>query len=485
MKRCGADHKQSEIKLKKAASTGKKIAIVGSGPAGLAAAQDLCLWGHDVTIYEEMEKTGGMLRYGIPRFRLPEELIDQEIGQITKLGVTIKTGIRIGKDVTVETLANDFDSVIVAAGCMIPQVLNIPNEQAEGVKQGLDFMIRVNQGTLNKVHGHVVVIGGGFTAMDCARTAYRLGAEKVSIVYRRTRNELKVDDREIRETSIEGVEFYYLLSPKTIKTNGDNKVESIIFQRNRLTEPGPDGRRGVEPVEGKGSEISFDADWVIPAVSQSADKTFIDGKFSVNDDSTTSFDKVFATGDFVTGPSSIISAIGAAHKVARAVDKLLMASDRFETKIEKKEWPQIPFGSYKGWKTIEGNIFDLIPRLDNPAIPLNARQDQNLEVDKGYDKDQGYWQGQRCFLCNHNIQFDDQCILCNNCVDVCPYDCILMLREENVRVNKNGEQVAETDGSTFMVIDEKNCVRCGLCIDACPVPCITMEKMDVSSVLKQ
>ncbi len=486
MKRSGADHKRSEITLQKADSTGKRVAIVGAGPAGLTAAQDLSLWGHAVTIFEEMKKPGGMLRYGIPRFRLPENLIDQEIGQIVDLGVAIKTEIRIGKDITVEDLAGEFDAVILAAGCMVAQSLGAANEEAEGVINGLDFMMEVNKGSLNKVHGSVIIIGGGFTAMDCARTACRLGAKKVSVVYRRTRNELKVDDREIMETSIEGVEFHYLLSPETIEVDGDNRVKGIMFQRNTLTEPGADGRRGVEPVEGKDSKVFFDADWIIPAVSQSADKTFIGAELTINDDSSTSVDKVFVTGDFASGPSNIISAIGAAHETARAVDKLLMGLSRFETKVKKKEWPQRPFGSYKGWKTIEGNIFDLIPKLDNPSLPVSARRDQNVEVDKGYDKDQTYWQGQRCFLCNHNIQIDEtQCILCYNCVDVCPYNCILMLREDNVRVNENGEQVAENKGYTYMVIDEKNCVRCGLCIDACPPPCITMEKMEVTTVFNK
>jgi len=486
MKRSGADYRLSQTALQKAGSTGKSVAIVGSGPAGLTAAQDLSLWGHTVTIFEQMKKPGGMLRYGIPRFRLPENLIDKEIDQIVSLGVTIKTGVRIGEEIAVENLAGQFDAVILAAGCMVAKSLNTPNEEAEGVIQGLDFMIKVNEGALTKVHGSVIIIGGGFTAMDCARTAYRLGADKVSIVYRRTRNELKVDDREIMETSIEGVEFHYLLSPKTIEVDSDNRVKGILFQRNRLAEPGPDGRRSVEPAEGKDSEVFFDAKWVIPAVSQSADKTFLGEKLTINDDSSTSHNKVFATGDFVSGPSNIISAIGAAHKTARAVDRLLTGSSRFETIVEKKEWPQIPFGSYKGWKTIEGNIFDLIPKLDNPSLPVSERRNQDIEVDKGYDKDQTYWQGQRCFLCNHNIQIDEKlCILCYNCVDVCPYNCILMLREENVRVNEDGGQVAENKGYTYMVIDEKNCVRCGLCIDACPAPCITMEKMEVTTVFKE
>ncbi|MEE8483941.1 MAG: FAD-dependent oxidoreductase, partial [Nitrospinota bacterium] len=416
-------------------------------------------------------------------FRLTEEILDEEINNVLDMGATLKTNIWVGKDISVEELAKGCDAVILAAGCLVPVKLNVPNEGADGVMPGLDFMIEVNEGRVDKVSGHVIVIGGGFTAMDCARSAQKLGAQKVSLVYRRTRNELRVDEREIRETSIEGVEFHYLLSPKEIIINGRKHVTEIVFQRNRLTEPGQDGRRGVVPIEG--SEIPMKADLVLSAVSQTADHAIAGGKLDVNaGDSSTPIDKVFATGDYVTGPQNIISAIGAAHKTARSVDGFLMGRDRFETKVEKVSWEQKPMGSYTGWKTIKGNIFDLIPRLDNPCVPYEKRKDQNLEVDLGYDKEQTYWQGQRCYLCNHNIEIDEKmCILCYNCVDVCPYNCILMLQEDWVRVYKNGgEPEAENKGHTYMIIDETNCVRCGLCIDACPVPCITMEKTEIETV---
>ncbi|VAX24596.1 hypothetical protein MNBD_NITROSPINAE02-2000 [hydrothermal vent metagenome] len=486
LKRSCSDHKGRSPKLSRGASTGKSVAVIGSGPAGLALAQNFTLWGHDVTIYEGMDKPGGMLRYGIPRFRLPENLIDEEIEQILGLGVTLKTNVWIGENTTLESLSKNYDAVILAAGSMKPVMLNIENENARGVIPGLDFMVKVNEGTMDEVRGRVVVIGGGFTAMDCARSAYRLGADEVSIVYRRTRNELKVDDREIRETSIEGIRFHYLLSPGKINVNSENRVTDIVFQRNRLAPPGADGRRGIEPVEGAAGELQIKADLVIPAVSQSPDMSIWGGDLNINhDDFTTSIENVFATGDYVSGPSNIISAIGMAHHTSRKVDQFLMDENRFGREERKTTWKWKPMGSYTGWKSVEGNSFDLIPKLDNPAAPLGQRKDQNLEVDKGYGKDDTYWQGQRCYLCNHNIMIDQTaCILCFNCVDVCPYSCILMLRQENVRVNTKGELVEERQGYTYMVIDETNCVRCGLCIDACPVPCITMEKLEVESVFK-
>ncbi len=480
LKRGGADYKSHAPKLKPASSTGKKISIVGSGPAGLALAMDLALWGHKVTIYEGMPQSGGMLRYGIPRFRLPEMELNEEIDRIGDLGVTIKTGRWVGKDPTIDGLRKDYDAVVMAAGSMVPAKLNVPGDDAKGIAYGLDFMAQVNNGTLKKVRGHVVVLGGGYTAMDCSRSALRLGASKVTVVYRRSRNELKVDEREMRETSMEGVDFQYLLSPIELKKDAGGTVESIVFNRMRLTEPGPDGRRQIVAVPN--SIVSMKCGMVIAAISQNPDMTLPGPGFTVNQKNfTTNLPKVYAAGDYVSGPRDIITAIGNAHKVARAIDQALMGRDRHGEKSTSTVWRQTELGSYKEWKTTKGNIFDLIPRQDMPALELNERMDQNTEVDLGYKKDEVFWQGQRCYLCNHNVQIDGKmCILCYNCVDVCPYNCILMLQENYVRVRANGgEPVAEKKGFTYMVMDETNCVRCGLCIDACPVPCMGMEKIEV------
>ncbi|GMT42705.1 MAG: NADPH-dependent glutamate synthase small subunit [bacterium] len=481
LKRSGADHKESAPELKTAYPTGKKVAVIGSGPAGLALAQDFSLWGHSVTIFEAMEKPGGMMRYGIPRFRLPEDIIDYEIGQILNLGAQLKCGVKVGEDPLLNDLARDFDAVVMAGGCALPTTLDIPGIDAEGVVYGLDFMNMVNTGALKKVTGHVVVLGGGFTAMDCSRSAYRLGAEEVTVVYRRTRNELKVDERELRETSVEGISFRYLLSPHEVKTNG-GRITEALFQRNSLGPPGSDGRRSIKPMEGKFETIK--ADWLIPAISQFADMSPFGGKITVNtDDYKTPMNKIFATGDYVTGPQDIITAIGHAHNTARKLDKFLMGHDRFVENVHRQVWGNTVFDSYQGWKSVEGNIYDLIPRLDMPAIELSQRRDQMKEADTGYDKNQTYWQGQRCYLCNHNIQIDGSaCILCYNCVDVCPYGCIIMAGEKWVRVYKNGSPEPEGENFTYMIIEEKNCVRCGLCIDVCPVPCITMEKLEIETL---
>jgi formate dehydrogenase major subunit len=478
LKRSGADLKIASPKIAVAPSTGKKVAVIGSGPSGLAMAFDLAVWGHQVTMFEGFEKAGGMLRYGIPRFRLPEEVINEEIDQILGLGVTLKTGRWIGKDITLEELTKDYNAVIMAGGSSVPTKLNISGDDAKGVMHGLDFMNKVNTGEIMSVGKNVVVLGGGYTAMDCARSSYRLGAEKVTVVYRRSRNEFKVDEREMRETAMEGVDFQYLLSPHEILKGADGGTQGIVFSRMRLGEPGKDGRRSVEAIPNTFS--TFKCDTVLAAIGQAADKSPFGGDFKMNDDYSTQIKKVFVTGDYATGPRDIITAVGLAHKTARKVDEFLTGRQRHGESARMTVYKQTEPGSYTGWKSIKGNFFDLLPRQDMFALDLEARRDQNAEVDLGYNEEETHLQGERCYLCNHNIVIDGKmCILCFNCVDVCPYNCIQMLQENHVHVKKDGKYEPEKKGHTYMIMDEKNCVRCGLCIDVCPVPCMGMEKTEI------
>ena len=421
-----------------------------------------------------------MLRYGIPRFRLPEEVINEEVDRVLSLGVALKNNRWVGKDVTMQELADGYDAVIMAAGSMVPTKLDVPGDNATGVMYGLDFMKEVNTGAITKVKENVVVLGGGFTAMDCARTAFRLGAKKVTIAYRRSRKELKVDEREMRETAMEGVDFQYMLSPHEIKKGTGGGVEGIVFSRMRLGEAGKDGRRSVSEIPN--SFVSVKCDMVLAAISQSPDTSYFGKDFKVDEKTyATSIGKVFVTGDYLTGPRDIISAIGVAHKTARAVDNHLMGKNRHSEKISTTAFRQIELGSYTSWKSIKGNIFDLIPKQDMFSLDMGARKNQEEEVDLGYNEEETYLQGERCYLCNHNVVIDQKaCILCYNCVDVCPYDCIKMLQEDYVQVQNGGEPRSEKKGFTYMVMDEKNCVRCGLCIDACPVPCMGMEKTEIT-----
>jgi len=480
LKRSGADYKVSSPKITVAPPTGKKVAVVGSGPAGLAAAFDLVRWGHQVAMYEGFDQAGGMLRYGIPRFRLPENVINEEIDRILDLGVALKSGRWIGRDISLDELAKDFDAVVMAAGSSIPAKLNIPGDDASGVMHGLLFMNKVNSGEITSVGENVVVLGGGYTAMDCSRSSYRLGAKRITVVYRRSRNEFKVDEREMRETAMEGIEFQYLLAPHEIIKGDGGGVQGITFSRMRLGEADRDGRRTVTAIPN--AFVTIKCDMVLAAIGQAADKSPFGGEFRVNDDYSTQTKKVFATGDYITGPRDIITAVGLAHKTARSVDKFLIGKDRHGESVKRTVYKQTESGSYTSWKSIQGNFFDLLPRQDMFALDLTARRDQNAEADLGYNEEETHLQGERCYLCNHNVVIDqDMCILCFNCVDVCPYNCIKMLQEDFVKVQKGGEEVSEKMGHTYMVMDEKDCVRCGLCIDVCPVPCMGMEKTEIEN----
>src|SRR3989338_656043 len=495
LKRAGGDYRgKGEIKLEASKKkTGKRVAIVGGGPAGLTLANDLALWGHNITVYEALPIAGGMLYSGIPAFRLPRSLVQDEIKDIINLGIDLKLNVRIGKEITLQQLKDSNGAVCITIGCMLPVKLNIPGEDYQGVVPGLDFMMQVNTGKLKGIRGTVVVIGGGFTAMDCSRTALRLGAEKSIVLYRRTRNEMMVDERELKETSLEGVEFQFLVSPLNIiskaypkrqRGNGET-VSEIECVKNKLGEPGPDGRKKPVPIEG--SNFKIKADWIIPAVSQQSDPSLLPSKLNIKtekgmatvDKNTymTSEKGVFACGDFVSGPRNIISVVGEAHRVARAIDLYLTGQKRIKEKVARIVFKQGGLRSINQWKANNQDIYDVIPRKEIPSLKKEQRRGLEKEVDLGYKKETGQMQADRCYLCNHNIQIDgNECILCANCVDVCPYNCIKMARKDQVMVKFSADFKNENLDVFYMLIDEEKCIRCGLCLDVCPTACLYMEK---------
>jgi formate dehydrogenase major subunit len=494
LKRVGGDYKgKKNIKLQGVKKkTGKKVAIIGSGPAGLAVANDLALLGHNVTIYEALSTAGGMLNSGIPAFRLPRNLIDQEIKDITDLGVEIKLNTRIGKDITLQQLKKANDAVCITIGCMVPVKLNIPGENYQGVMPGLDFMMQVNSGKLKGLRGTAVVIGGGYTAMDCSRTALRLGAEKSIVLYRRTRNEMLVDEREIRETSLEGVEFQFLVSPVKIISKDGERVSEIECIKNKLGEAGADGRK--RPIAIEGSNFKIKADWIIPAVSQQPDPSLIPSTLNIKTEKgmtvidkktyMTSENGIFACGDSTLGPTNIINVIGEAHKVAKAIDIYLMGRERAREKVARTVFKQNGMRSITQWKANNYDIYDVIPRAEIPSLKKEQRTGLEREVDLGYRMDRGEMQADRCYLCNHNIQINGaECILCANCVEVCPYDCIIMAKKDKVMVKDNGAYKSENIDAFYMLIDEEKCIRCGLCVDICPTACLSMEKFEFENEL--
>ncbi|MDK2795778.1 MAG: glutamate synthase small chain [Archaeoglobaceae archaeon] len=323
---------------------GKKVAIIGSGPAGLTAAADLAKKGYDVTVFEALHEAGGVLVYGIPEFRLPKEIVKAEIEYVKSLGVKILTDVVIGKTITVDELLEEFDAIFIATGAGLPNFMNIPGENLNGIYSANEFLTRLNlmrayefpkYDTPIKVGERVAVIGGGNVAMDCARWARRLGKE-VYIVYRRTGAEMPARKEEIERAKEEGVHFMFLTAPT--RYIGDEKgwvkqMECIKFE---LGEPDASGRRRPVPI--KGSEFIMDIDTVIVAIGQSPNplvpqttpklKTTKWGTIEVDEELRTSVERIWAGGGIVRGDSTIILAMGDGRKAALSIDKYLSGQDR-------------------------------------------------------------------------------------------------------------------------------------------------------------
>jgi NADPH-dependent glutamate synthase beta subunit-like oxidoreductase len=261
-----------EIRRKKKKE--KKVAIIGAGPSGLAAANDLARIGYPVTVYESLPLKGGMLNVGIPPYRLPRQVVEEAFEELKYLGVEIHPNTPIGQEIKLEDLRRDYDAVYIAAGAHKAEKLGIRGEELDGVIHGVTFMRKVNLEEKDLRTGkRVAVIGGGNTAIDTARSSLRLGAEEVHILYRRTRAEMPVDERELEEAEIEGVKINYLTSPVEVLPGGGQRISALRCVRNRLGEPDESGRRRPIPIEG--SEFDIPCDMVIPAVSQSPDISFL------------------------------------------------------------------------------------------------------------------------------------------------------------------------------------------------------------------
>ena len=323
-----------------ASSTGKRVAIVGSGPAGLTAAGELSRKGHKVTIFEALHETGGVLRYGIPEFRLPNNIIDREISRLLDMGVVIECNVIIGKTLTLKELRDQYDAVFISNGAGLPIMLKIPGENLKGVYSANEYLTRVNLMEAGRnpfsptpiLRGkRVAVIGGGNTAMDCVRVAKRLGAEKAMIIYRRSEIEMPARIEEIKHAREEGVEFMMLTSPFSIEGTETGWVSSIRCRKMELGPKDESGRRRPIPIEGSEYEIEVDA--VINAIGTRANpllsSTVPDlvlnkrGNIVTDDGCETSIPGVFAGGDIVRGGATVILAMGDGKKAAGAINEFL------------------------------------------------------------------------------------------------------------------------------------------------------------------
>lgn len=431
----------------------EKIAVIGGGPAGLTTAHDLALLGYRVTIFEAQNVLGGMLSEGIPEYRLPKSVVKEDIDYILSLGVEVKTCRAFGRDFTIKELLEDYQAIFLAIGSQKSLFPRCKGIELSGIITAVEFLKEVSRGQQPHLGKHVLVVGGGHTAIDAARTCLRLGSSDVTVIYRRTLDEMPAGREEVKEAEKEGVKIIYLTAPVGILGNGCvEKVRCIEMQLGEIDES---GRRRPVPLENSEFEIKADtvilAIGYIPETETLKDNGFILGKNStviVKDNTgATNIKGVFAGGDVVSGPSSVIEAIASGKRAAIAIHCHLRNLPNEE--VEKP----VVFG------LLDEQIVRLINksmRQKMPALSYDVRINSFEEVELGFNLEQALKEAQRCLLCGSGALVADNCAACLNCVRICPYG-----------VPTPGKDIAE--------IDISQCQACGICASECPASAINLK----------
>lgn len=472
------------------------VGIVGGGPAGLACAHDLRLHGYQVTVYEATDRLGGMMVLGIPEYRLDRDLLDAEIAAVVDLGVEVRLGTRLGRDVTLAELRSRHEAVFLALGATVGRGLDLEGHEADGVLKAIEFLLNVNQGFRVELGSRVVVVGGGDVAMDAARTALRAaayesrrppapgreeerarmteamdaarsalraGAAEVTVMSLESREEMPAQEFEIEEAEREGIRFLNRRGPSRVLTE-DGRVTGLetvgvtaVFDERGRFDPrfDPDDRQ------------TMPADTVILAVGQAVDLTALGdhgpqttprGTIGVDPATlATSLTGVWAGGDAAHGPRTLIEAIADGRRVASAIHRTFGGVDDRPADGTMTAMP--------GFHRLDDR-YDRVDRLPMPTLPSERRVGLE-EVELGYTEAQARAEAARCLRCFANVMLDvSRCVLCALCVDVCPVDVLSL--------TPAGEVATDGQPGTALLLDERACIRCALCIDRCPTDALWM-----------
>jgi formate dehydrogenase major subunit len=444
--------------------TGKRVAIIGAGPAGLSAAFYLRRLGHEVTVYDAHDEPGGMLRYGIPAYRLPRDILAKEIDIIRKMGASIECGKRLGRDFTIASLAKKYNALFLAIGAQSASDMRVEGEKEGGALPGIDFLEEVAKGKKVSLGDDVVVVGGGNTAIDAARTSVRLGAKRVTILYRRTREEMPANAVEIEAAIHEGVQMRFLAAPTSMARTGTGTVLTCIQMK--LGEPDASGRRRPVPIEG--SEFTLEASAVIAAIGQGVDTDDLDPdassikltKWQTLDVNPTTFETskhgIFAGGDCATGADVAVTAIAAGRKAATSIDQYLKGE---RITGEARGYLHLMASSPKGApEELQAQIAakEAPPRTPMPELAVASRVATFEEVETGFVPEEARREAERCLGCG--------CRSFQSCT----------LRSLSVEYGATPERFAGSKRHFF--VDESNpsiryeshkCILCGSCIRVC------------------
>jgi len=497
LKRVAADYKDDiTARLPKAPAkkNGKRIALIGAGPASLTVARDLAPLGYEITVFDGDKQAGGMIRTQIPKFRLPESVIDEEVNYILNIGVEFRGGQHV--DSLKSVLAEKYDAIFCGTGAPRGRDLEIPGrkEAAKNIHIGIDWLSSVSFGHIDKIGKRVIVLGGGNTAMDCCRSSKRLGGEDVKVIVRSGFEEMKASPWEKEDAQHEGIPILNFLVPKSFKHN-NGKLTGMVFEKVKA-EYDAKGRRNLVPTGEP--EQHFDCDDVLVAVGQENSFPWIERDIGIEFDKwgmpvvdkvtmQSTIPNVFFGGDSAFGPKNIIWAVAHGHEAAISIDKLCNGED-----IKDRPAPMVHLMSQK-MGIHEWSYDNAISPDQRYKVPLKdqkiALKNIKVEVELGFDPKLAFSEAERCLNCDAQTVFSEKlCIECDACVDICPMDCITFTqdgeeKELRARLNAPAENLTQDiyvsaglKTGRIMAKDEDVCLHCGLCAERCPTGAWDMQK---------